>query len=149
MEIAVKIANIASRAYRVGGVFSLIAFVLPKLNRILFSCDIPPCVFIPKTTILCHQGLGVVIHPNAIIGDHVMIRQHVSIGNNGKNNQRGLAPRIGNYVTISAGACVLGDITIGNNVTIGANAVVINDVPDNCVVVGIPAKIIKRILGKV
>lgn len=45
---------------------------------------------------------------------------------------------------ISTGACVLGDIRIGNNVTIGANAVVLKDIPDNCIAVGVPAKIISK-----
>ena len=35
-------------------------------------------------------------------------------------------------------------MTIGNNVVIGANSVVINDVPDNCTVMGNPARIISR-----
>jgi serine O-acetyltransferase len=37
----------------------------------------------------------------------------------------------------------LGPVKIGNNVTIGAGAVVVKDIPDNCVVAGNPAKIIK------
>ena len=53
-------------------------------------------------------------------------------------------PKIGNNVTIYAGACVSGGITIGDNVVIGANAVVTKDVPDNAVVVGNPARIIKK-----
>lgn len=52
---------------------------------------------------------------------------------------------IGNHVTVCCGAKVLGAITIGNNVVIGANAVVCKDVPDNCVVGGVPAKIIKHL----
>lgn len=51
---------------------------------------------------------------------------------------------IGKNCLLGAGCCVLGDITIGNNVKIGANAVVLENVPDNCTVVGVPAKIIKR-----
>jgi serine O-acetyltransferase len=47
-------------------------------------------------------------------------------------------------VTIYAGAKVLGPIRIGHRVTIGANAVVVKDVPDDCVVVGVPAQIIRR-----
>lgn len=46
-------------------------------------------------------------------------------------------------VFIGAGACVLGGITVGDNVSIGANSVVLHDIPDNCVVVGIPGKIVK------
>ena len=53
-------------------------------------------------------------------------------------------PIIGDNVHISAGARILGPIKIGNNVIIGANAVVVKDVPDNCVVAGSPAKIIKE-----
>lgn len=53
-------------------------------------------------------------------------------------------PVIGDNVRISAGARILGPVRIGNNVIIGANAVVVKDVPDNCIVAGIPAKIIKE-----
>ena len=127
-----------------GGGGFLIAKTLSIVNRILFSCDISPRVYISKTVGLRHQGLGVVIHPNAEIGENVVIRQNVSIGTNAKPGQGGFAPKIGNNVMIGAGACVLGNITIGNNATIGANAVVLNDVPDNSIAVGIPAKIIKK-----
>ena len=142
MEIAVKIAHLASVVYRCwGGIF---ATLIAQVNRFVFVCHIPPSVYIPKNTILPHQGLGVVIHPNVVIGENVMIRQHVTIGNNGKEGESGMAPKIGNNVMIGAGACVLGPISIGNNVKIGANAVVLTDIPDNCVAVGVPAKIVKH-----
>jgi serine O-acetyltransferase len=51
---------------------------------------------------------------------------------------------IGDNVRIGAGAKVLGGITLGDNVSVGANAVVVKDVPPNCVVVGVPAYIVKR-----
>ena len=50
---------------------------------------------------------------------------------------------IGDNCYIGAGTIILGPIKIGNNVTIGANSTVIHDVPDNAVVVGSPAKIVK------
>ena len=53
-------------------------------------------------------------------------------------------PTIGNNVKICAGAIVIGDVHIGDNSTIGAGAIVLKDVPDNCIVVGNPARIIKR-----
>lgn len=50
---------------------------------------------------------------------------------------------IGDNCYISAGVTILAPINIGNNVTIGAGAVVTKDIPDNCVVGGVPAKILK------
>lgn len=52
-------------------------------------------------------------------------------------------PTIGDNVMIGANVIVVGGIHIGNNVTIGAGSVVVKDVPDNCVVAGNPAKIIR------
>ena len=52
-------------------------------------------------------------------------------------------PTIGNNVHISHGAIVFGGITIGNNVEIGANAVVNKPVPDNAVVAGVPARVLR------
>ena len=51
-------------------------------------------------------------------------------------------PVIGDNCYIGAGAKIIGDIVIGNNCQIGASAVVLKDVPDNSIVVGIPAKVI-------
>lgn len=51
---------------------------------------------------------------------------------------------IGDNCYIGVGAIILGPIKIGNNVTIGGGAIVTKDVPDNCVVAGVPAKIIRR-----
>jgi serine O-acetyltransferase len=50
---------------------------------------------------------------------------------------------IGDNVFIGLSSKVMGHIKIGNNVIIAPNAVVTKDVPDNAVVAGVPAKIIK------
>jgi serine O-acetyltransferase len=93
-------------------------------------------------------GKGFVIHNFSsifigavTIGDNCTVNQGVSIG-----NIRGSAhkPIIGNNVYFGAGSKVLGAITIGNNVVIGANSSVITSIPDNCTVMGVPAKIISR-----
>lgn len=73
------------------------------------------------------------------IGDNCYVNQCVTIGVVGTD-----APVIGNDVRVATGAIVLGKITIGDHVNIGAGAVVVKNVPDNCTVVGNPARIIKK-----
>lgn len=74
------------------------------------------------------------------IGKNCWINQQVTIGYRGNGNP----PVLGDWVVVTCGAKVLGDITIGNHVTVGANAVVINNVPEHCVVGGVPAKVLKK-----
>ena len=52
---------------------------------------------------------------------------------------------VGNNVWIGGNVTILSGITIGNNVVIGAGSVITKDIPDDCVVAGVPAKVIKRI----
>jgi acetyltransferase-like isoleucine patch superfamily enzyme len=52
--------------------------------------------------------------------------------------------QIGDFCNIGTNATILPRVKLGNNVTIGAGAVVTKDIPDNCVAVGVPAKIIKQ-----
>lgn len=73
------------------------------------------------------------------IGSHFRCFHNVTIG-----QKNGKLPTIGNNVTISCGASVLGSIRVGNNVVIGAGCVVVHDVPSNCTVIGNPARIVKK-----
>ena len=52
--------------------------------------------------------------------------------------------KIGNNVWIGGGVNILSGVTVGNNVVIGAGSVITKDIPDDCVVAGVPAKIIRR-----
>ena len=54
-------------------------------------------------------------------------------------------PVIGDNVSLGANVTIIGPVHIGNNVTIGAGSVVVKDVPDNCIVAGNPARIIRMI----
>ena len=67
----------------------------------------------------------------------------------GRRNHLGIAKpvTIGNDVWIGANCTILPGVTIGNNVVVAAGAVVTKDVPDNCVVGGVPARIIKEIVN--
>lgn len=97
-------------------------------------------------------GSGIhLVHPG-----YVWIKETSKIGNNctilprvllGKKRP-GIKPPcifIGDNCYIGTGATILGPIHIGNNVVIGAGAVVTKDIPDDCVVAGNPATIIKKI----
>ena len=74
------------------------------------------------------------------IGRNFYCLQLVTLGNDGQMRR----PVIGDDVKIFTGATIYGGIRIGNHVTIGAGAVVSKDVPDNCIVVGNPAYIVKK-----
>jgi putative colanic acid biosynthesis acetyltransferase WcaB len=92
------------------------------------------------------HGHGTVIHGDAIIGDFCTIRHLTTIGII-KRSDGGytIPPRLGNNVDVGASVVIIGDITIGDNVLIGAGSVVVRSVPANCVVLGNPAKVIKKI----
>ncbi len=120
---------------------------LKAINYLLFNCVIPPeCTIGPGTRVF-HSGLGVIIHPSTIIGARCSIYNHVVIGG-GHDTPDGppIRVEIGDECTIAAGAkvlCKADRLRIGRNSTVGANAVVLSDVPDNVVVGGIPARVLK------
>lgn len=118
--------------------------ILPKLiyyiQYLLFNSSVPASCAIGKNTRFAYGGIATVVHSRAKIGDNCLIGQCVTIG--GRSGHINV-PEIGNNVYIGAGAKILGPIKIGNNSIIGAGAVVLTDVPENSVVAGVPAKIIK------
>lgn len=114
--------------------------IIKILIYLLFNAYIPYEVEIGSGSKFGYGGLGIVLHPRVKIGENVIIGQQVTIGGRSKIYE---VPAVGNNVFIGTGAKILGNVVIGNNVVVGANAVVVKSVPDNCVVAGIPAKIIK------
>lgn len=119
--------------------------ILPKLTKFLiflmYNSSVPYQAEIGRDTKLGYGGIGVVIHKKCIIGCCCCIGQHVTLG--GGNSHFPGVPVLGDNVHISHGAIIFGGITIGNNVEIGANAVVNKPVPDNAVVAGVPARILR------
>ena len=125
--------------------FYLIARIISQLSRFLTGIEIHPGAKIGKNLFIDH-GMGVVIGETSEIGDNVTIYHMATLGgiapSINSNNQRQVKrhPTLGDCVVVGSGAQILGPVMIGANAKVGANAVVTKDVPENAVMVGIPAK---------
>jgi len=125
--------------------FDLIARVISQFSRFLTGIEIHPKAKIGKNLFIDH-GMGVVIGETSEIGDNVTIYHMVTLGGISpsidSDDQRNVKrhPTLKNNVVVGSGAQVLGPVVVGENAKIGANAVVTKDVPENAVMVGIPAK---------
>ena len=84
------------------------------------------------------HGFGTLISADSI-GANVTVGQLSSIGYGINGIDR---PTIGDNVIVGAGARVLGRIRVGDNARIAPNSLVISNVPANCVVMGVPAKVL-------
>jgi serine O-acetyltransferase len=122
---------------------SVLGLLLQNVNLALHCCDISY-----KSTI----GEGFLIyHPTGIVaaefvaGKNLILGQNSTVGGRDGREQNGrTTPRIGDRVTINAGAAVVGPITLGDDVVVGINSVVLKDVSSGMTVVGIPAREISR-----
>lgn len=102
-------------------------------------------VFINSGCCFQDQG-GIEIGDNVLIGQQVVIAtlNHDLLPEK-RANMIPAPVKIGNGVWIGAHATILSGVTIGNGAVVAAGAVVTKDVPENTVVGGVPAKILKRI----
>lgn len=98
------------------------------------TCDAGLAIF--------HTGDFIWIKGSAKVGKNCTFRPGVVIGQK-HTGEKPQPVQIGDNVDFGIGVKVFGNFKIGNNVSIGANAVVTHDIPDNAIVGGIPAKIIK------
>jgi len=119
------------------------ARVVSEWCRFCTGVDIHPAAIIGKRLFIDH-GMGVVVGETTIIGDDVTIYQGATLGGTGKESGK-RHPTVGNHVTISAGAAVLGPVTVGDFCKIGAGAVVLHDVPRGSTAVGIPARVVRQV----
>ena len=135
-----KIANFFAIAK-----FHLVARVISQFSRFLTGIEIHPKANIGKNLFIDH-GMGVVIGETSEIGDNVTIYHMATLGgispSVNSNEQRNIKrhPTLKDNVVVGSGAQILGPVTVGKNAKIGANAVVTKDVPENAVMVVLPAK---------
>ena len=125
--------------------FDLIARIVSQFSRFLTGIEIHPKAKIGKNLFIDH-GMGVVIGETSKIGDNVTIYHMATLGGISPSidseSQREIKrhPTLEDNVVVGSGAQILGPVLVGKNAKIGANAVVTKDVPENAVMVGIPAK---------
>lgn len=122
----------------------LIPRIISYITRIITGIEIHPGAKIGRRCFIDH-GEGIVIGETTVVGNDVLIYQQVTLGGTGKESGK-RHPTIGNNVILGAGAKVLGNITIGDFVRIGAGSVVIDNVPENSTVVGVPGRIVHRMV---
>jgi serine O-acetyltransferase len=118
---------------------------LPALCRRLAvaacAVDILPRATIGGGCIIAH-GVGLVVGGRTVIGEDCTLLHGVTLGEVRFDEID--CPRVGDRVTIGAGAKVLGGITVGDDAVVGAGAVVLADVPPGAVVAGVPARVIRQ-----
>ena len=136
--------------HRIANFFSiakldLIARIISQFSRFLTGIEIHPKAVIGKNLFIDH-GMGVVIGETSKIADNVTIYHMVTLGgispsiNSDKQRDVKRHPTLEDNVVVGSGAQILGPVIVGNNAKIGANAVITKDVPENAIMVGIPAK---------
>ncbi len=98
----------------------------------------------------CEIGEETMIDMNAVLGARAKVGKHSHIGAGavvaGVLEPPSKSPcEIGDNALVGANAVILEGVRIGNNSVVAAGSVVVEDVPDNVVVAGTPAKLIKKV----
>jgi serine O-acetyltransferase len=143
--LAVFLYRLSSACIEKGKVGNAVAQFLWRINILINGCKINPRAKIGAGFSITYP-VGVVIG-RVIIGRNVEIYQHVTLGDRRRNDPyTGPNSRawVGDNVTIYTGAVLAGGVKIGKGASIGANAVVLKDVPENCLAVGVPARVIEK-----
>ena len=111
------------------------SFVEINMNCVFLDCN--------RITIGDHTGIGPGVHIYAVFhpvnpserlpeGRKIWVSQTAPV-------------TIGSNVWIGGGAIILPGVTIGDNTTIGAGSVVTHSIPANCLAVGNPCRVIRKL----
>ncbi len=136
---------LALQAYRVGSYLYAsahydFAYFLQMRSSEVFGVDIHPNAIIGQGIMIDHAH-SIVIGETAVVGNNVSMLHSVTLGGTGKD-KGDRHPKIGDGVLLGAGASVLGNITVGRCSKIASGSVVLSDVPKFKTVAGVPARIV-------
>jgi serine O-acetyltransferase len=122
--------------------FDTLAKVIAARARKKTGVEIHPAAIIGKGVMIDH-GTGVVIGETSEVGDNCVLYQGVTLGGTGKDTGK-RHPTLEEGVMVSAGAKVLGPLTVGKFSKIGAGSVFLKNVPPYSTVVGVPGRVVKQ-----
>ncbi len=108
--------------------------------------DLPSALSVGPGLLLVH-GWGIVVNQRAQLGSNVTLFNGVIIGQKDTITAAGRHtdyPIVGNDVWIGPHAIIIGGVTVGDGAIVGPGSVVTKDVPAHCIVVGNPARILRR-----
>ncbi len=136
--LAIQSYRLAHRMW-LDGRTDLALFLQMRCSEV-FGVDIHPNALVGQGIMIDHAH-SIVIGETAVVGDDVSMLHSVTLGGTGKEGGD-RHPKIGDGVLIGAGAKVLGNIKVGNCSRVAAGSVVLKDVPPCTTVAGIPARIV-------
>jgi serine O-acetyltransferase len=133
--------------YRIGHgiknklLYKLYVYLLWNPIRLMTAMEIWPQATIGRNFHIIHFG-NIIINPKVVIGDNCILQGECAIG---VGFEGGQAPVLEDNVKIGIGSKIIGDLRIGRNSMIGANAFVTTSIPENVIVVGNPARVVRKI----
>ena len=119
----------------------LVHLVNVLVIRNVYGVELYPTTTVGRRVDIAHHQ-GVILGRYAVIGNDCVIRQHVTLGQQGGNARE--HPIVGNRVQFGPGSTVAGGVSIGDGAQIGAHALVLRDVPAGATAMVPPARILPR-----
>lgn len=129
--------------------------LVEKFNELNWATVIHPHSWVHESVLIGEGSVicgGAVIQPGAVIGKHAVVNTGATVDHDCEiGDFVHLAPgaHVAGYCTIGdgcflgVGSSVIDHVTIGNWSTVGAGAAVVDDLPERCLAVGVPAKVIR------
>ena len=153
-----------NEVYLLGPTTPMRAAIVAELRErfdLVFHTLVHPTAYVsPLATIGAGTFVGArsVIAPGAELGEHVFVNRGVTIGHDTQigafsriqpGSAVGGLSRLGRGVTVGIGATLIERLVVGDNAVIGAGSAVLDDVPENVVVAGTPARVMKVVVDPV